>query len=115
MPPSQALSRKARRCSKLASRNALGAGALGFWVALREVFPETREQRCWFDKIAKVIAALPKSAHYAVKTDLAEVWNAEDRRHGADATRHSSPPTAPSPHGGRQDHRRRRMPLRNDR
>ena len=27
---------------------AAGDGALGFWGALREVFPETREQRCWF-------------------------------------------------------------------
>src|SRR5262249_10235527 len=31
---------------------AVGDGALGFWGALREVFPETREQRCWFHKIA---------------------------------------------------------------
>jgi transposase-like protein len=27
---------------------AVGDGALGFWGALREVFPEAREQRCWF-------------------------------------------------------------------
>jgi hypothetical protein len=27
---------------------AAGDGALGFWSALREVFPATREQRCWF-------------------------------------------------------------------
>ena len=42
---------------------AVGDGALGFWGALREVFPQTREQRCWFHKIANVLAALPKSAH----------------------------------------------------
>src|SRR3954454_8199988 len=42
---------------------AVGDGALGFWAALREVFPSTREQRCWFHKIANVLAALPKSAH----------------------------------------------------
>jgi putative transposase len=42
---------------------AAGDGALGFWGALREVFPETREQRCWFRKAANVLAALPKSAH----------------------------------------------------
>ena len=29
---------------------AIGDGALGFWGALREVFPETREQRCWFHR-----------------------------------------------------------------
>jgi putative transposase len=42
---------------------AVGDGALGFWKALREVFPATREQRCWFPKQANVLAALPKSAH----------------------------------------------------
>jgi putative transposase len=60
---------------------AIGDGALGFWGALREVFPETREQRCWFHKIANVLAALPKSAHPNAKTALAEMWNAEDRDH----------------------------------
>ena len=55
------------------------------------MFPETREQRCWFDEVANVLAALPKSAHCGVKTDLAEVWNAEDRRHGADAIKALEP------------------------
>jgi len=41
---------------------AIGDGALGFWAALRDVFPATREQRCWFHKIANVLNALPKSA-----------------------------------------------------
>jgi transposase-like protein len=60
---------------------AMGDGALGFWGALREVFPTTREQRCWFHKIANVLGALPKSAHPGAKKALAEIWNAEDRRH----------------------------------
>jgi transposase-like protein len=64
---------------------AAGDGALGFWGALREVFPQTREQRCWFHKIANVLAALPKSAHPGAKKALAEIWNAEDRRHALDA------------------------------
>jgi transposase-like protein len=64
---------------------AAGDGALGFWSALREVFPETAEQRCWFHKIANVLAALPKSAHPGAKKALAEIWNAEDRRHALDA------------------------------
>ena len=34
---------------------AVGDGALGFWGALREVFPDTREQRCWFHKIGNVL------------------------------------------------------------
>jgi transposase-like protein len=66
---------------------AAGDGALGFWGALREVFPETREQRCWFHKIANVLAALPKSAHPGAKKALAQIWNAEDRRHALDAVK----------------------------
>ncbi|TDC65770.1 IS256 family transposase [Micromonospora sp. KC207] len=60
---------------------AVGDGALGFWNALREVFPTSREQRCWFHKIANVLGALPKSAHPGAKKALAEIWNAEDRDH----------------------------------
>jgi transposase-like protein len=45
----------------------IGDGALGFWSALRDVFPETKEQRCWFHKIANVLGAMPKSAHPAAK------------------------------------------------
>jgi transposase-like protein len=60
---------------------AVGDGALGFWTALREVFPGTAEQRCWFHKIANVLSALPKSAHPGAKKALAEIWNAEDRDH----------------------------------
>jgi transposase-like protein len=64
---------------------AIGDGALGFWGALREVFPDTREQRCWFHKISNVLAALPKSAHPGAKKALAEIWNAEDKRRALDA------------------------------
>ena len=64
---------------------AMGDGALGFWGALREVFPTTREQRCWFHKIANVLGALPRSAHPGAKKALAEIWNAEDQQHALDA------------------------------
>ena len=64
---------------------AMGDGALGFWGALREVFPSTRAQRCWFHKIANVLGALPKSAHPGAKKALAEIWNAEDKQHALDA------------------------------
>ena len=53
------LLRDCRRRGMVAPVLAAGDGALGFWGALREVFPETREQRCWFHKIANVLAALP--------------------------------------------------------
>jgi transposase-like protein len=58
---------------------AVGDGALGFWNGLREVFPQTREGRCWFHKTANVLAALPKSAHTGAKKALAEIWGAEDK------------------------------------
>jgi transposase-like protein len=60
---------------------AVADGALGFWGALREVFPTTREQRCWFHKIGNVLGALPRSAYPGAKKALAEIWNAEDKRH----------------------------------
>ncbi len=66
---------------------AVGDGALGFWGAVRDVFPATHEQRCWFHKIANVLAALPKSAHPAAKKALAEIWNAEDKTHAQAAAK----------------------------
>src|SRR3954464_15341677 len=79
------LLRDAARRGMSAPVLAIGDGALGFWGALREVFPATREQRCWFHKIANVLGALPKSAHPGAQKALAEIWNAEDRRHALDA------------------------------
>jgi len=58
---------------------AVGDGALGFWKALREVFPETREQRCWWHKIGNVLAALPKSAHPGAKGVSDGLWCATRR------------------------------------
>ena len=66
---------------------AVGDGALGFWTALREVFPDTREQRCWFHKAANVLNALPKSAQPGAKKALAEITNAEDREHALAAVK----------------------------
>jgi transposase-like protein len=60
---------------------AVGDGALGFWAALREVFPATREQRCWVHKAANVLNCLPKSAQPAARRALAEIRDAEDRGH----------------------------------
>ena len=66
---------------------AVGDGALGFWNALREVFPQAREGRCWFHKTANVLAALPKSAHPGAKKALAEIWGAEDKAHALAAVK----------------------------
>ncbi|GAA5134617.1 hypothetical protein GCM10023320_62690 [Pseudonocardia adelaidensis] len=88
---------------------AVGDGALGFWGALREVFPATREQRCWFHKIANVLGALRTSAHPGAKKALAEIWNAEDRRHALDAvTRFQAAYGGQVRQGRREDHRRSR-------
>jgi transposase-like protein len=81
------LLRDAKRRGMRAPVLAIGDGALGFWGALREVFPQTNEQRCWFHKIANVLGALPKSAHPGAKKALAEIWNAEDKRHALDAVK----------------------------
>jgi putative transposase len=59
---------------------AVGDGALGFWAALREVYPETQEQRCWVHKIANVLDKLPKRLQPRAKMMLHEIMRAPDRR-----------------------------------
>ena len=63
----------------------VGDGALGLWTALGEVFPETREQRCWVHKVANVLNALPKSVHAGARKALNEIAQAEDRAHAEQA------------------------------
>jgi len=58
---------------------AVGDGALGFWAALRDVWPKTREQRCWVHKIANVLDKLPKSVQPKAKSMLHEAMNAPTR------------------------------------
>ena len=72
------LLRGCRRRGMRAPVLAVGDGALGFWAALREVFPDSREQRCWWHKQANVLAALPKSAHPGALAALREIYHAED-------------------------------------
>jgi len=81
------LLRSCKRRGMAAPVLAVGDGALGFWAAVRGVFPETAEQRCWFHKIANVLNCLPKSAHPGAKAALAEIWNAEDREHAEKAVK----------------------------
>lgn len=63
----------------MAPKLAIGDGALGFWAALRKVFGETREQRCWVHKTANVLNSMPKSVQPKAKSDLHEIWMAETR------------------------------------
>jgi putative transposase len=59
---------------------AIGDGALGFWAALREIYPATREQRCWVHKTANVLNQLPKSIQAKAKARLQEIWMAATRQ-----------------------------------
>jgi putative transposase len=81
------LLRDAKRRGMRAPVLAVGDGALGFWAALGEVFPQTSVQRCWFHKTGNVLSALPKSAHPGAKKALAEIWNAEDKDHARRAVK----------------------------
>jgi len=56
---------------------ATGDGALGFWAALRKVFPTTREQRCWVHKTVNVLNKMPRGVQPRAKGDLHEIWMAE--------------------------------------
>lgn len=62
-----------------AAKLAVGDGALGFWAALAEVYPETRDQRCWVHKTVNVLDKLPKSVHGEAKSALHAIWQAESR------------------------------------
>jgi len=56
---------------------AIGDGALGFWASVRQVFPETKEQRCWVHKIANVLDKLPKRLQGKAKELLHEMMYSE--------------------------------------
>jgi transposase-like protein len=68
-----------RRGLAIAPELAVADGALGFWKALGEVWPKTREQRCWVHKTANVLNRLPKSQHVKAKRALQEIWMAETK------------------------------------
>jgi transposase-like protein len=77
--------RDLRRRGMIAPVLAIGDGALGFWGALSEVFPDTAHQRCWVHKMANVMNALPKSAQPAARAALKDVRDAEDKAHAEKA------------------------------
>jgi len=64
----------------VAPKLAIGDGAMGFWGALEEVWPQARSQRCWVHKTANVLNKLPKSLHAKAKQDIHNIWMAESKR-----------------------------------
>jgi len=68
-----------RRGLSIAPELAVADGALGFWKPLGEVWPKTREQRCWVHKTANVLNKLPVSQQRKAKRALQEIWMAETK------------------------------------
>ena len=64
---------------------AVGDGAMGFWSAIEEVYPETRHQRCWVHKTANILNHLPKTAQPKAKKALHQIWMAETRTNAGNA------------------------------
>ena len=58
---------------------AVGDGAMGFWAALEEIYPDTRQQRCWMHKTGNVLNCLPKSMQPKAKQALHDIWQADTR------------------------------------
>ncbi len=56
---------------------AIGDSAMSFWVALEEIYPQSRQQRCWMHKSMNALNCLPKSAQPKVKQALHNIWQAE--------------------------------------
>jgi putative transposase len=56
------------------------SGALGFWAAIRDVFPETRSQRDWVHKSRNVLDSMPKSVHSRAKAAIKEITCAENKK-----------------------------------
>jgi transposase-like protein len=73
------LLRDLKRRGLPAPKLAVADGAVGFWTALKDVYPETDEQRCWVHKLANVLDKLPKRLQPRAKSHLHEIMRAEDR------------------------------------
>jgi putative transposase len=72
------LLRDLKRRGMPAPKLAVADGALGFWKAMRQVYPKTEEQRCWVHKIANVLDKLPKRLQPRAKAQLHEIMRAPD-------------------------------------
>jgi putative transposase len=64
---------------------AVGDGALGFWAAVEEIYPQTRQQRCWMHKTGNILNYLPKAVQPKAKTALQQIWMADTKVHAEKA------------------------------
>jgi putative transposase len=69
-----------RRGLAMAPELAVADGALGFWQAIEEVWPQICGQRCWVHKTVNVLNRLPKSQQSKAKRALQEIWMAETKK-----------------------------------
>ncbi len=65
---------KLKSCGMNVPQLAIGDGAMGFWAALDEIYPQTRHQRCWVHKTANILNSLPKT-----KQAIHQIWQAETK------------------------------------
>ena len=70
---------------KIDPKLAIGDGALGFWKAIKQVYPKTRQQRCWVHKTANILDKLPKRLQAEAKEKLHDIWMADTREHANQA------------------------------
>ena len=75
-----ALLRELTRRGMQAPVLAIGDGALGFWAAVRDLWPETREQRDLVHKVANILDKLPKRLQRRAKEALREIREAPSRK-----------------------------------
>lgn len=77
-----------RRGLAIDPKLATADGALGFWAAMRKVWPNTKEQRCWVHKTANVLNELPKRLQPEAKNQIHQIWMAPTRKAAGEAFDH---------------------------
>ncbi len=73
---------------QIAPKLAIGDGALGFWSALDEVFPETKRQRCWVHKTANILDKMPKSVQGKAKSLIHDMYMADTKENALKSYKH---------------------------
>lgn len=79
---SEILENLKRRGLQSSPELAIGDGALGFWSALEEVFPKTKQQRCWVHKTANILDKMPKSVQVNGKKAIHDIYMAPTKEDG---------------------------------